>query len=201
MLRYVIVGTGHSGTGYVAQLLTRAGVPCGHEQIFWANGFVNDAVAGLAADSSWAATYHLSHPIVRAARLVHAIRHPLRVLESWALKPTSDLFYGPTSFRESIDNPALRGWEKLANRYMVMTRHVRVHGPAAPLAGHISVVTVRVEDGPALLDKLDLPCCAEIDRTYNSHRTGKQLTLTWDELPRSVACDWVRRFAEGWGYE
>ena len=34
MIEYLIIGTGRSGTGFMAHLLTNFGIRCGHESIF-----------------------------------------------------------------------------------------------------------------------------------------------------------------------
>ena len=38
-LKYIVVGTGRSGTVYMAKLLTSLGLPCGHETIFNYDGY------------------------------------------------------------------------------------------------------------------------------------------------------------------
>ena len=58
-LKYLIVGTGRSGTGYVSQLLTLNGVPCGHEDIFnpWSNTVPSNNE--FLADASWLGAPHI----------------------------------------------------------------------------------------------------------------------------------------------
>jgi hypothetical protein len=80
-LKYVITGMGHSGTGYAALLLRSAGVECGHEGVFTADG-INRA-ARLEADSSWAAAAFLHDPICDDAVVVHIVRHPVAVIRSY----------------------------------------------------------------------------------------------------------------------
>lgn len=50
--RFAVVGTGRSGTGYVAALLKASGVNCGHEGWFRPDG---DRTGGLHGDASWCA--------------------------------------------------------------------------------------------------------------------------------------------------
>ena len=38
-LKYLVTGTGRSGTVYMARLLTSLGIPCSHEMIFDYRGF------------------------------------------------------------------------------------------------------------------------------------------------------------------
>ncbi|WFE45310.1 hypothetical protein [Verrucosispora sp. WMMD1129] len=77
-MRLVVTGSGRCGTKYLSALLTAAGVPCGHEQVFNADG-PPVWPAGLRADSSWMAVPHL--PL--SCPVVLLVRHPLAVVRSW----------------------------------------------------------------------------------------------------------------------
>jgi hypothetical protein len=76
--RFVVTGCGRSGTTYLANLLTAAGVPCGHEEAYsWAGpGRWRD---GRLAESSWLAAAQLDAVDVPVVLLV---RHPLAVVRS-----------------------------------------------------------------------------------------------------------------------
>lgn len=76
--RFVIAGTGRSGSGYIAQVLTAAGVRCGHEN-WWS--LHTQWTPGLVGDSSWLATPVLGS---YSGRIYHQIRHPLRCVSSMA---------------------------------------------------------------------------------------------------------------------
>lgn len=56
-IELVVTGTGRCGTGYVSEVLNRAGVPTGHEQIFTPYGIAQKSY--LRAESSWLAVPHL----------------------------------------------------------------------------------------------------------------------------------------------
>jgi hypothetical protein len=76
---FVVTGLPRTGTRFLATLLTRCGIPTGHEQIFGVNGIEN--VPELAGDVSWmAAAYALpdSVPVFRTKR------HPMEVAASYA---------------------------------------------------------------------------------------------------------------------
>ena len=77
----IVTGCGRSGTGYAAALLTAAGAPCGHEQVFTGRPEAWPVLATGKADSSWFAVPHLSRQ--RDAYVVHQVRHPLDVVASW----------------------------------------------------------------------------------------------------------------------
>lgn len=59
----VVVGTGHSGTRWVADRLTAEGLPCTHEQVFtpWRPTSWPD-LPRHAAESSWCALAHMPAP-------------------------------------------------------------------------------------------------------------------------------------------
>jgi len=83
-LEYIITGTGRCGTGYLAQVFTGAGVPCGHEAIFGPDGLGGVVVGapGVRAESSWLAAPFLDVPICKDATIIHLVRHPQTVIES-----------------------------------------------------------------------------------------------------------------------
>lgn len=78
----LIVGTGRSGTGYVAATLRAAGVDCGHEAVYGppqAVGANPPLWRHHRADASWLAVPVLDdHP----GPVALALRHPLRVVDS-----------------------------------------------------------------------------------------------------------------------
>lgn len=82
MTRLVVTGTGRCGTRYASHVLSAAGVPCGHEDVFTfrvANQGHRPKWGGLAADSSWLAVPFLPR---LGARVVLLVRHPLDVVRS-----------------------------------------------------------------------------------------------------------------------
>ena len=105
-LKFVIVGTGRCGTVYLAKLLSALELPCTHEGIFsyegldtallklnnkskiqnseislrsgdWLKNF--DSVQG---DASYLAAPFLNHPALSNTKIIHIIRHPLKVISS-----------------------------------------------------------------------------------------------------------------------
>lgn len=76
--RFVVTGSGRCGTTWMSRALTRAGLPCGHEEAYnpWHTGVWPDH---LAADSSWVAACKMDQVTEPMALLV---RHPLAVVRS-----------------------------------------------------------------------------------------------------------------------
>jgi hypothetical protein len=109
-LQYVVTGTGRSGTVYLANLLTKCGLPCGHECVFTPWG-LDEALArlegqaairvsaiavescgdwlggvgGLVADSSYMAAPFLDHAVLHEAHILHVVRHPMDVINSFVI--------------------------------------------------------------------------------------------------------------------
>lgn len=75
----MVTGSGRCGTRYLADLLTAAGVPCGHELV-WNERGVPAWPKRLVADSSWMAATQLGRIDLPVVLLV---RHPLAVVRSW----------------------------------------------------------------------------------------------------------------------
>jgi hypothetical protein len=81
--RFLVTGTGRCGTGYVAQLLTRLGLPTGHEQVYNPHSLSTGEFRwGVErGEASWLAAPFLAH---FQGDAVHLVRHPLDVIGSFA---------------------------------------------------------------------------------------------------------------------
>lgn len=88
-LRYLVAGTGRSGTAFISRALTLAGGRCGHESV------LNHDRAGsrrrlrtnpedLLGDSSLAAFAYLLEPELAEVPVLHLLRNPVDVVASWA---------------------------------------------------------------------------------------------------------------------
>lgn len=116
-LRYLVCGTGRSGSVYMARLMTSLGIPCGHESIFDWHGLevakrrvlgeeflslsgasmirknlvteTNEEIEpwwdleNLQAESSYMAAPFLNQPEFSNIPLLHVVRHPIRVVQSF----------------------------------------------------------------------------------------------------------------------
>jgi len=88
----IITGTGRSGTSYVSAVLSLAGCPCGHETMF-TQFYPDNECPPLPAEASW-----LAVPFIKPEdKVVHLIRHPLKVIASMAaklhVKPGDDSYW------------------------------------------------------------------------------------------------------------
>lgn len=106
-LEYLVVGTGRCGTAYMAQLLTSAGIPCGHESVFSTNTLaeIKDKLKNpkllklsecslmdgrkwvdpkeITADSSYLAAPYLKYGFLKDTKIIHVVRHPVDVIKSF----------------------------------------------------------------------------------------------------------------------
>ncbi len=78
-MNYIIAGTPRSGTGFIARLMTSAGVPIGHEMFFGmpGHGYYPQNAQG---DSSWMAVPYIQN--FKEATKIHIVRNPLDNLTS-----------------------------------------------------------------------------------------------------------------------
>lgn len=82
MTKIVVTGSGRCGTGYVAQVLTGAGIPCGHEVVYHPAVVLDGHPVEWGAwhaDSSWIAAATPPEP---GTVTVAVVRHPLEVVQS-----------------------------------------------------------------------------------------------------------------------
>jgi hypothetical protein len=111
-LKYLVSGMPRSGTVYMARLLSSAGVLCGHESIFTAQGidYAKEIINGprnpisshcsyrddsrnwsgsQIADSSYLSVPFLDNELLKDTKIIHVIRDPIKVVSSLYF----DLFY------------------------------------------------------------------------------------------------------------
>ena len=79
-VKYLIVGCGRSGTGFMSHAVSLTGKSCGHENVFHVSGI--DASSPLEFECSWYAVPHLSQ-IPRSTRILHLVRNPQSVIRSF----------------------------------------------------------------------------------------------------------------------
>lgn len=134
-LRFVVVGTGRCGTGYLAKVLTKLGIPCGHEAIFNEEGKerAEDILAGnrspensvismivptqgmkpaekwVDEDKIVADASYMAAPflnnILKDTPVIHLVRHPLKVLSSFVKEIEYFKEEGPTNKWEDFLYP------------------------------------------------------------------------------------------------
>lgn len=168
----LITGTGRCGTGYIAQVLTSAGVKCSHEGLFTVSSWetARDKLeVRLAhpewqwrAESSWLAAPWMSELKSYDLTIVHLVRHPKHVMDSH-LRLMAYTQYAPYYQWMTEYLPELTQYTdpvaKAACWYVRVNQMVEPH---ADIFHH-------VEDDPRkLLDRLNIPHDG-IDLFSNTH--------------------------------
>lgn len=223
--RFVVTGTGRSGTAYIAQLLTACGIPCGHEEYFKPQpglreegavrydplrrirrpvGQLREHVRRSRLDwegeASWLAVPRLGN---YRGTVVLQLRHPLPVIRS---------FLARGFFESGANHPHRR----FAERYFSLTgdpvidamRWWQVWNESAAQRADIIYPLERVED--CLVDLLaDLG----VDNADESARRGLERLagpvnattrnapqVGWGDLPNGEAKLAAQRSAVRWGY-
>lgn len=200
--RFVITGTGRSGTGFMAQVVQACRLRCGHEELFTPNGRVPDPY--LRGDSSWMAAPALDR---FTGYVLHAVRHPLDVINS---------FVGIGFFDEDVDHGAYREYarqhapevfelESPVERAMAF--YVAWNRMIEPRAHH----RVRIEDvtGNDLYQMIHYAGAmhapweiqAAVDRTDRNQNSRRRAELSWQDLPAGDLKDDLELMAKEYGYD
>lgn len=196
-MKFVIVGTGRSGSGYIARVLSQAGIRCGHERVF--NPFNEKLKTDLVGDSSWCAMAPRFRDELPEWVFLQT-RHPLKVVSSFAKKwDRTDAYW---DMKASTIKRPLTGDDLVDG----MACYVDVVTEALELAD----MTWRLEDVNAdLIYNLALligeyapfadQAIAAVPKNINQHVDGAD--LTWEDLPASDLKQELRDLAERLGYE
>jgi tetratricopeptide (TPR) repeat protein len=200
MISILVTGTGRSGTGYMAKLLTSADLPCGHEEIIriFANKEISRDNVKI-GESSWLAVPFLSLSYFNETTIIHAVRNPLHTIQSLKrikLFIEKDLYYLYVErflpeLKTLPPNKALFyffiEWTKMILKYEDDERYIR----------H------KVEDDPVpLINQLGgNPTALFINRQYNTSLTGKRLEeLSPDDIPSEYRTEFLE-ISERIGYK
>lgn len=166
-----VIGTGRCGTGYIAELLARAGAGVGHER-FWCGG-VQPPVLGLDVDVSW-----LALPDIEAGAwsgpVVHIIRDPVATVRSLVRTGLFGPIAGPLQDFAYTNCPAVRGLD-------VVAAAVEWWCDWNARCAKVSAATLHIEAFPrqSALNTLGLVLGVDLDRPlaedipHNTNRTPR----------------------------
>jgi len=208
----VVTGTGRCGTGFAAHWLSSLGLRCGHEALFMFRG-LEAALKRAAmfrqfhADSSWMAAPYLDHEFLEGVPIVHQMRHPRKVIESWMRKSTSE--HTPRYWQFVIQHaPEVgeqeREIDQFAARYVLWTELIE-----NKLNGR-DYYRWRVEDGEgaflAWLADRGLVDPNQIDfgnlfpdKSYN-HKAGEEVRVELSDISEPWRSE-IAEISERYGYE
>jgi hypothetical protein len=204
----LIVGAPHSGTRWMASVLSRAGIACSHERAFPLSGI--RCSAAVPAEASWPAIAHLGTIEAAGAQIVHQVREPIAWLNSWVR--TSDAFDAwalldrvfpgfEADRRRSAVHAAMALWVAFNRRCEAFAdRRFRVE-EIVGAAGVELVLELGALAGVALSTDAAQAAVADrtLDRNHHPDRVG--LTpYTWSSLPDGLERDEFRALARSYGY-
>jgi len=115
----LVTGTGRCGTGYLAQVLTSAGVQCGHQKVFNLGGWEGAlrAMDRWPADSSWLAVPFLDRPELKHLTVVHLVRHPKETIDAFRRVMFHDTITGDDYYCWMCERlPELDEYDSLVDR-------------------------------------------------------------------------------------
>jgi hypothetical protein len=203
MLKFVVVGTGRCGTAYMAQLLSRMGVPCGHEWVYSDHPRRYPELEILGDSSAQAVPFLDQFP----GLVLHQVRDPLRVIGSFL---GFGLFKDPAA--HGIDGafmmrhfPFTGDEVRDAMRYYVEwnerceqvepTRYLRYQLEQLDVELVQRICGFLKEDvGPSKIEQALQSVPRNINTRFNSH------PLQWDALPECLFKEDLRTMARRYGY-
>jgi len=179
-LKYLITGTGHCGTGFIARTLTEAGIICGHENLFSLDKTMQENLSGIGpwgynwkdvqAESSWPACMSLDHQLLEDVTVIHLVRNPLNVLASICSSGVG-LHYAIMRYLACVNYIE-------SARQRVLLCHVESDDEIRSMFGIKSVY---------------------YNKAYNTHNNTR-LHFTWDNVLKLPGGNLVKRFAVMYGY-
>ncbi len=215
-LALVITAAPYSGTGYVSQVLTHAGLPCGHEDTY-ALGGVKYGDRRV-AESSWVAARYLGTPQIAAgATVVHQTRDPIAWLNSitYAMPDLVGVADPRPSVLSEFPGGAA-GYNRMRTQerpidlamtvWVAWNRKIDTHALYRYRVEDLSVDLVQGLGALAGVMLHELPtghALVKISKRYNAHRGQPGHTapnLTWGDLPKGAARDAFAELAVEYGY-
>jgi hypothetical protein len=192
--RFVVLGTGRSGSGYISQVLTASGIKCGHESWWNPHG---RRQRGLVGDSSWCALALIDWKKY-TGQVFHQVRHPLDVISSYVYRQSFTSPFAKIKLPLLAVDPGgdplrygCRIWLDLNRRSAELTdfrwQVERVD----------SALVRRIGEAVGVAPRNVQAAIEVVSKAYNSH--GTQRRLPWNRLPRDLV-DEIESLAHDYGY-
>lgn len=201
MLRFIVVGTGRCGTGYISQILTRMGIPCGHEWVYSPHPRRNPHIEILGDSSAQAVPFVPDFD----GFVFHQVRNPLQVIGSFiGFNLFKDYrWHGPDGefmaqhfhFTGDELGDAMRyyvEWNQRCERQDRYFRYKVEDIDRAMLRRMADLIGVRVED--SAIDQ----ALREVPTNCNTRHNAQP--LTWDDLPDGPLKDDLIAISRRYGY-
>ena len=229
-LKFLVTGSGRSGTNYMSRFLTSIGIMCGHESIFTHDGII-EAIYRLKepeavrtsfcslsnsdewfnpslqiADSSYMSAPYLDDPILEDTKIIHLIRNPIKVISS--------TFYDANFFSEDnlIQTPYVEFVYGILPQLKIIEDRLEKNIMYYILWNEMieskikskNVFVHKIENGitKALFDFLELE---EISHYYNDNRTNawniRNRDISFDNIEKNYFSSLLYNVMEKYGYD
>lgn len=203
--RFVITGTGRSGTGYLATAFRYMRIRCGHEEMFTPAG--RQANPFIRGDASWMAVPYLDR---FTGYVLHVVREPLATINSFLgihffddsettedRKPYQDFSreHAPDVWAHETPVERAMAWYVDWNRRIEPYAHMRVR--VEDVTGDDLHDLVRYSGAfhaPWEISNL-------LGQVPTDVNTRPRAGLSWDDLPDGELKDDLGRMAKEYGYE
>jgi hypothetical protein len=212
--RLLVAGCGRSGTGFLAKVISDAGVPCGHEAVFNTSTPSSPLWGGRQAEASWLCLPWLSS-LESDVSVLHLVRDPIRCASSFLGigMLASEFHHGHRLYIEHVRRcaPGIFAQHSELGRviaYWVIWNETIERAPSC--GPTLRLEDLNAQDGAPLCPVLEelfgvppdqtLDAYAAVPRNVNARRQGP--TLEWDQLLVHAGryMDRFQALAEGYGY-
>lgn len=212
-LELVLTGNARSATCAYSLYVSATGFPCGHERIYNLGGDrraqqYRKERPEYRAESSWLAAPWLNAYLIKGAILVHLVRHPKLVIESWLRTPKAiekGHHYWEYAARHCPRMSELDSdKDRCAHRYVQWNRLIERGAEGR------QILRFGVERSPifllnALVD-LGLPLCIREEdglyqkRTINHHEDREVEPFSFDQIKDDRVREELEEISEEYGY-
>jgi len=210
-LKYLIVGTGRSGTAYMSELFRSSGMKSAHEGVFTVDGWkyarevdeTSQLLHNIEVESSWMAAPFLNKKELDDTIIIHAIRNPLKTISSIVCtKLLSDdlLSNKKNPFTLFIQNHM----PKVFNYSNEVDRVTYFYIYWNKLIERYADLTFKVEDKPdKLFEKLKIDITGKelfANTKHNNKQRDSDAIVSYDEIPNDVLRQKLKIAANKYGY-
>ena len=207
-LRFVVIGTGRCGTGYVSQLLQHCGIPTGHEAVFnpFRDGYVALPDDEIVGECSYMALPYLEPYGFPDTVVVHLVRDPLAVIRSMVgIKyPVADTEYDTFARNHLPRIAALRHRPLTSAIFWYMNWNLRCEKVASYRVRVEELTTLeRVRDLLEVLrvDVTDEQVLDALKNTPTDYNSRPRADVAWDDILLDPFGRDVVHMADRYGYQ
>lgn len=200
-MSFIILSTGRAGSGYIAKLLTNAGISTGHEITYNLSGYNPSNYIG---ESSWLALPFVEEGVYNPnTNIYHQVRHPLKVIGSLVngeMQKYKDYFNYQTEHLPIRDD---EDYLEYSIRFVYeWNRRIEKVTPICWRVESVDMNTLQMisfNEGIALDRNKATMALLGVSKTTNKHPKAKK--LTWSDLPDTFYKERLLEQTKEYGYK